>query len=239
MSFRWRALQQSISPSTIGILRGGRNLVLRGMTRMSQPYQTPIAVDLLGASQPPGDACSPDEQRVFGSASAGPPAARDAVEREASPTPSGSPAGMDHSAENCAGPHFGPLQSEVQHALQRSAARDCWAGTNLADPEPAMSTNQALRHSARQALVAAEVSPAMMATQASRASAREARIAAVIRAREADGRIWPPWRLADGSSGERWVHGFRAIVKNTFVDLEALPPSTAIGSSYLRVRSLP
>mmetsp|Transcript_8440 Transcript_8440/g.21664 ORF Transcript_8440/g.21664 Transcript_8440/m.21664 type:complete len:254 (-) Transcript_8440:404-1165(-) len=38
MSFRWRALQQSISPSTIGILRGGRNLVLRGMTRMSQPY---------------------------------------------------------------------------------------------------------------------------------------------------------------------------------------------------------
>mmetsp|Transcript_25498 Transcript_25498/g.49997 ORF Transcript_25498/g.49997 Transcript_25498/m.49997 type:complete len:476 (-) Transcript_25498:116-1543(-) len=106
------------------------------------------------------------------------------------------------------------------------------------DTEPVLTASQSLRQTAREARIGAVVTPALIAAQALRASAREAWVSAEIRMREkcaGRGRIRPPWMLADGSSGENWVDGFRAVIKNTFLDVEVAEAE----SSALRARSWP
>merc|ERR1719410_509001 len=106
------------------------------------------------------------------------------------------------------------------------------------DSEPVLTASQSLRQSAREARIGAVVMPALIAAQALRASAREAWVSAEIRMREESagrGRVRPPWMLVDGSSGENWVEGFRAVIKNTFLDVEVAEPE----SSALRARSWP
>jgi hypothetical protein len=104
------------------------------------------------------------------------------------------------------------------------------------DAEPALAASQILRQSARSARVDAVVMPALIASQALRASAREAWVSAEIRMRSERGRVRPPWVLADGSSGENWVAGFKTVVKNTFLDVEL---SDNDESCALRARSWP
>jgi hypothetical protein len=103
------------------------------------------------------------------------------------------------------------------------------------DPEPVLAETQNLRQSAREARISAVNSPVLIASQALRACAREAWVSAEIRMRQERGRGRPPWILADGSSGENWLDGFRTTVKNTFLDLEKVEPE----SSILRARSWP
>lgn len=105
------------------------------------------------------------------------------------------------------------------------------------DSEPVLTASQSLRQSAREARIGAVVTPALIAMTALRASAREAWVSAEIRVQESAsrGRVRPPWMLADGSSGENWVDGFRAVIKNTFLDVEVAEPE----SSALRARSWP
>jgi len=105
------------------------------------------------------------------------------------------------------------------------------------DSEPVLTASQCLRQSAREARIGAVVTPALIAMTALRASAREAWVSAEIRVQESAGRgrVRPPWMLADGSSGENWVDGFRAVIKNTFLDVEVAEPE----SSALRARSWP
>lgn len=113
------------------------------------------------------------------------------------------------------------------------------------DPEPVLAAMQACRASAAAARIGAQVAPAMTAAQALRASAREARIAASAPGQRGRwpgqrGSAWPAWLLADGSSGEQWVDGFRTIVKNTFVDVEELMPACLdAGAGTTRAQSLP
>eukprot|EP00928_Gymnodinium_smaydae_P023210 TRINITY_DN1923_c0_g2_i1.p1 TRINITY_DN1923_c0_g2~~TRINITY_DN1923_c0_g2_i1.p1 ORF type:complete len:453 (-),score=78.53 TRINITY_DN1923_c0_g2_i1:83-1441(-) len=117
---------------------------------------------------------------------------------------------------------------------ESAARREVPRLENAASP---LVMHQVSRHSAREAWIGASVTPALIASQASRASAAEARIAAEMKARNSRGRPGAPWLLADGSSGEHWVDGYRTVVKNTFLDMEDLeePKET----SCVRARSLP
>jgi len=106
------------------------------------------------------------------------------------------------------------------------------------DDMPVLAECQMLRHSAREARICAVVAPSLLASSASRASAREAWVQAEIQygreGREERGRS-RPWLLANGDSGENWVDGFRAVVKNSFLELEEVDPE----SCALRARSWP
>lgn len=130
-----------------------------------------------------------------------------------------------------------PFLSISQAPFQRSCPKeDSWITPYATfDPEPLLAASQSLRQSAREARISAVVAPAVIASTASRASAREAWVRAEFQMREQRGRSRTPWLLVDGSSGENWVEGFRATVKNTFLDVEMVKPI----SSALRAHSWP
>lgn len=130
-----------------------------------------------------------------------------------------------------------PFLSISQAPFQSSCRKeDSWITPYATfDPEPLLAASQSLRQSAREARISAVVAPAVIASTASRASAREAWVRAEFQMREQRGRSRTPWLLVDGSSGENWVEGFRATVKNTFLDVEMVKPI----SSSLRAHSWP
>lgn len=129
--------------------------------------------------------------------------------------------------ESC--PQIAPVAFPQDEPMDQGKIRTCSSETF--DAEPALSATQSLRHTAREARVGATVTPALIAASASRAAAREAWVSAEIGMRgRSQGHVFAPWRLADGSSGEHWVKGFRAVVKNTFLDIEQImvPESCAV-----------
>jgi len=143
---------------------------------------------------------------------------------------------MPHKAQSLEGCKSSLDMENVELATSRDERRR--TSSDSFDSEPVLTVSQSLRQSAREARIGAVATPALIAAQASRASAREAWVSAEIRLREESagrGRVRPPWLLADGSSGENWVDGFRAVIKNTFLDVEVAEPE----SSALRARSWP
>jgi len=119
-----------------------------------------------------------------------------------------------------------------------SAEMRGWSSSEHCDADPLLAASQSLRHTAREARFSAGVTPVLMASQALRACARESWVRAENQMREERGRARvraAPWLLADGSSGENWVDGFRATVKNTFLDIEQVE----MECSVLRAKSCP
>jgi len=133
-------------------------------------------------------------------------------------------------------PFLSISQETFQTSYAKAAKEDSWITPYATfDPMPLLGASQSLRQSAREARISAVVAPAVIASTASRASASEAWVRAEFQMREQRGRSRTPWLLADGSSGENWVEGFRATVKNTFLDVEMVKPE----SSALRAHSWP
>jgi len=133
-------------------------------------------------------------------------------------------------------PFLSISQETFQSSYAKAAKEDSWITPYATfDPMPLLGASQSLRQSAREARISAVVAPAVIASTASRASASEAWVRAEFQMREQRGRSRTPWLLADGSSGENWVEGFRATVKNTFLDVEMVKPE----SSALRAHSWP
>lgn len=130
-----------------------------------------------------------------------------------------------------------PRSSSTEAASSKTDEEGRWGRSWSAfnDDMPVLTMSQSLRCSAREARICAVVAPVMCAEQASRASAREAWVRAEIQMREERGRSRPPWLLVNGDSGENWVDGFRAVVKNSFIEVEEVEPE----SCALRARSWP
>lgn len=140
-----------------------------------------------------------------------------------------------------AAPFSNKYESSTPEFLYASpVGSDSQLSSEIFDVTPVLDASTSLRHSAREARIGAVVMPALIAAQASRACARESWIQAEIHMQEERraqdrGRSRPSWLLADGSSGENWIDGGRAVIKNTFLEVEKLWPD----SSILRSRSWP